>query len=200
VRLCTLARAAGLTLALVLAGCVSERGVMLPDMHDWSARQRVLEDVDDWSFAGRIGVQSADEGFNGRVRWRQSDAAFNASVSGPLGAGAVQIDGDGQIVQVTDGGGEVLRLEQPERDLQYRYGWTLPVNSLRYWALGIPDPATRAVLDFAEDGTLAGLEQGGWVVNFPQYRHDDGQLMPRRIVAANGTSRVRLVIDDWVFY
>ena len=28
--------------------------------------------------------------------------------------------------------------QDAERDLYLRYGWTIPVRSLRYWALGIP--------------------------------------------------------------
>lgn len=187
------------TLALP-AGCAVERGVALPGMDDWAARKALLEQTDDWSFTGRIGVVSGDDGFNGRLRWRQSRSAFEASVSGPLGAGAVQIEGDGDGIRVTDNEGTVTLFEDPETDLRRRYGWTIPVNSLRYWALGIPDPALPADLDLTADGYLERLEQGGWTVDISQYRPGGGQPMPRRITAENAITRVRLIIDSWAFY
>lgn len=187
----------GLSLA---AGCAVERGISLPSMDDWEGRRAVLAGIDDWAFSGRIGVVSGDDGFNGRLRWRQVEESFEASVSGPLGAGAVQIEGDGGRVTVTESDGTVTVLDDPEFDLAMRYGWTIPVESLRYWALGIPDPELPAAVDLGEDGNPARLEQGGWVVDIAEYREGGGQPMPRRITAENLHSRVRLIIDNWVFY
>ena len=183
-----------------LAGCAVERGVALPPMNDWEARRAVLSDIEDWSFTGRVGVKTGDDGFNGRLRWRQSDDEFEASVSGPLGAGTVQIAGDGQRITVVEKNGDVTELADAEFDLRVRYGWTIPVASLRFWALGIPDPATPADTQFGADGRLERLEQRNWVVDIAQYREGGGQLMPRRITAVNDDARVRLVIDSWTFY
>lgn len=196
----TLLRLATAALPLLLAGCATERGVALPDMDDWSSRQATLIGITDWSFSGRIGVSSEGEGFNGRLRWRQDDEDFDASLSGPLGAGAVRIEGNSEGLTVFDGDGVVTRLDNPELDLKYRYGWTIPVESLRYWVLGVPDPRLPAEFDLGEDGRLSRLVQGGWTAEISQYREGGGQLMPRRITAENGESRVRLIIDNWVFY
>ena len=183
-----------------LGGCATERGVALPEFDDWRARLGVLTALDQWSFSGRIGVSNAADGFNGRLRWRQDADRFEASVSGPLGAGAISITGDTRTVVIDEGDGNVLRMSDPEFELKLRYGWTIPVESLRYWALGIPDPGQPANMDFGEGGTLTRIAQSGWTVDIPQYREGGGQLMPRRITAVNGDSRVRLVIDNWVFY
>ena len=194
-------RLAFLLVALAtLGGCATERGVALPEFDDWRARLSVLGGLDRWSFSGRIGVSAGTEGFNGRLRWRQEVDEFQASVSGPLGAGAISIAGDADAVVIDEGDGNVIRMTDPEFELRMRYGWTIPVESLRYWALGIPDPAQPANLDFGENGTLMNIVQAGWTVAIPQYREGGGQLMPRRITAENGDSRVRLVIDNWVFY
>ena len=184
----------------ILGGCATERGVALPEFDDWRARLGVLTAIEQWSFSGRIGVSNAADGFNGRLRWRQDADRFEASVSGPLGAGAISITGDTRTVVIDEGDGNVLRMSDPEFELKLRYGWTIPVESLRYWALGIPDPGQPANMDFGEGGTLTRIAQSGWTVDIPQYREGGGQLMPRRITAVNGDSRVRLVIDNWVFY
>lgn len=185
---------------VLLGGCATERGVALPEFDNWRARLGILTAIDQWSFSGRIGVSNATDGFNGRLRWRQNADQFEASVSGPLGAGAISIAGDTQAVVIDEGDGNVLRMTEPEFELQLRYGWTIPVESLRFWALGIPDPGQPAHMDFGEGGTVTRIAQAGWTVEIPQYREGGGQLMPRRITAVNGDSRVRLVIDNWVFY
>lgn len=185
---------------LWLSGCATERGVALPELSDWEARQAILQDLSDWAFSGRIGVVSEDDGFNGRLRWRQLGDRFEASVSGPLGAGAVHIEGSKRGIVVTDNDGAVTVLDDPETDLELRYGWTIPVNSLRFWALGIPDPSRDADTELDHKGYLAKLEQGGWTVEITEYRSGGGQPMPRRITAVNPHSRVRLIIDNWVFY
>lgn len=191
--------AAGLGVLVLLAGCAVERGVALPPMDDWATRQAVLGGISHWSFAGRIGVSAGEEGFNGRLRWEQIGDAYEATVSGPFGAGSVRIDGNGSRVRLTDADGEVTELVDAERELRAMYGWTIPVESLRFWTLGIPDPAAAAATEFGPDGQLARLEQGGWVVEIGQYREAAGQSMPRRISATSADTRVRLVIDDWTF-
>ncbi len=87
-----------------------------------------------------------------------------------------------------------------EADLRLRYGWTIPVNSLRYWALGIPDPNLPGATEFDAAGRLASLEQGDWVVMITHYREAAGQPMPFRLTATSADTRVRIVIDGWSFY
>ena len=101
---------------------------------------------------------------------------------------------------MTEDGGEVTALADPERDLRRRFGWQIPVASLRYWALGIPDPARPADTEFDESGMLTALSQGGWDVTIDQYRDGGGAPMPRRLAAMRDGTRVRLVIDRWTFH
>jgi len=184
---------------LAISGCAVQGGVALPELADWETRTRVLGDQDDWEFKGRIGVSAGGEGFNGKLRYSQNDDDFRATVSGPLGFGTIQIEGDGRQVTMIDKDGEVWNLPDPEVDLQIMYGWTIPVTSLRYWALGIPDPSELAFTEFDEEGLLSSLEQGNWHVQIPQYREGSGQMMPRRLTAVSGDNKVRLVIDNWTF-
>lgn len=184
---------------LAIAGCATQRGVDLPELSDWEARTRILAGMADWEFKGRIGVSAGDEGFNGKLRYAQNDNDFRLMVSGPLGFGSVRIVGDSRRVTVTDKDGKETVLQDPEFDLRAMYGWTIPVTSLRYWALGIPDPAVPADTEFNEDGQLASLKQGSWLVKIAQYRDGGGQPMPRRLSAVSGDNKVRLVIDNWTF-
>ena len=186
-------------MTVILAGCAARTGVTLPEMADWETRKAVLMQTDEWEFSGRIGVSAGDEGFNGKLWWRQDGVVFRARVSGPLGVGTLFINGDHGELTLTDRDGVVTELDDAEADLRRRYGWTIPVTSLRYWALGIPDPASNAALDFGPDGNMNRLEQRNWSVTIGQYARASGQLMPRRLTALHEDIRLRLVIDSWNF-
>jgi outer membrane lipoprotein LolB len=168
-------------------------------MADWETRKAVLAEADEWEFTGRIGVSAGDEGFNGKLFWRQDGVVFRARISGPFGAGTVFINGVRQELTVTDQDGVATRLDDAEAELRQMYGWTIPVTSLRYWALGIPDPGDPAQTSFGADGQLVQILQSHWQVDYGPYRDSAGQSMPRRLTAVSGDVKVRLIVDDWVF-
>jgi outer membrane lipoprotein LolB len=163
-------------------------------------RNDVLGNHENWEFSARIAVKTSDDGFNGKLRWAQDGDGFRATVGGPLGIGTVRIEGDGLSVVLTDKDGNRTRLSDVEAELQARYGWTIPVRSLRYWALGIPEPNVPAQADFDDDGLLVALTQRNWEVTISRYRPGGGQLLPNRLSVSNSGTRVRMVIDDWLFF
>ena len=185
---------------LLVAACAAPRSALLPEIGSWEARTSVLAGLDEWEFSGRIAVKTESDGFNGKLRWTQGGDDFSATVSGPLSIGKVRIEGDERSVVMTDKDGERTELEDVELELRYRYGWTIPVESLRYWALGIPDPAAPAETQLNEDGQLASLTQGDWLVSISRYDDGGGQLMPKLLTAENSDTRVRLIIDHWIFF
>ncbi len=186
--------------SLFVSGCATLQGVDLPDITDWDNRVEILAGLRRFEFNGRVGVKAGEEGFNGSLRWSQQGDRFKARVSGPLGIGTVRLVGDQGAVELTDKDGVRTTLADAERELYLRYGWTIPVQSLRYWALGIPDPNSQALTEFDEEGRLVQLQQAGWVVDIKSYEEGGGQQMPRRLSASSTDTRVRLVIDDWVFF
>lgn len=194
-------RVAAILLSLLLASCATTRqGVNLPELGGWEQRNTVLTGLQDWEFMGRIAVKAGDDGFNGKFSWAQQGDAYQATVGGPLGIGTVRLDGAGQSVTLTDKDGAKTVLQDVESELRYRYGWSIPVASLRYWALGIPDPSMTAITEFDEEGRLARLLQADWTVEIARYREGGGQPMPRILSVTNTESRVRLVIDRWLFF
>lgn len=184
----------------VLASCVTRQSVQLPEIDNWQQRTAVLGGRKNWQFSGRIGVSAGEDGFNGKIRWEQNGAAYQATVGGPLGVGTVRIEGHGRSVELTDKDGVRTELHNAETDLRLRYGWTIPVTSLRYWALGIPDPSSPATTELNDDGQLLKLEQRDWTVTISRYRIGSGQPMPSLLTAANVDTRVRIVIDRWRFF
>ena len=194
-------RAGLLAVLLFVGGCASTRpSVALPELDSWEQRVAVLGSYSDWEFRGRIAVKAGEEGFNGKINWTQTGDAFFATVGGPLGVGTVSIAGSGGAITLTDKDGVETVLTDPETELYLRYGWTIPVASLRFWALGIPDPLVASHNEFDEAGQLKRLEQRNWQVDISRYREHAGQSMPRILTATNPDTRVRMVIDSWLFF
>lgn len=193
-----LALVAALTL---LSACAATRpSVDLPDLTTWELRQEVLGNLVDWEFRGRIAVKVGEDGFNGSFNWAQTGDHFYATVGGPLGMGTVVIEGSDDAITLTDKEGNKTALTDPEVDLYDRYGWTIPVASLRYWALGIPDPDLPAETELDEQDRLSTLTQSDWAVKISRYRENAGQEMPRTLTATNPDTRVRMAIHKWIIY
>lgn len=185
----------------ILGACAVQRpSVALPELSTWEYRQNVLQSLSEWEFRGRIAVKAGDDGFDGKFRWTQSGSEFYATVGGPLGIGTVKIEGNDRDITLTDKDGVETQLIDAEKELYYRYGWTIPVATLRFWALGIPDPGLPATTEVDEQGRLTQLEQSGWSVTISRYREGGGQELPRKMTATNPDTRVRMVIDKWLFF
>ena len=112
----------------------------------------------------------------------------------------MRIEGDDRSVLLTDKDGLEIALVDAELEYRLRYGSTSPMRSVRFWALGIPDPSLPAKTVFDQDGQLSSLEQRDWSVTFSRYAEGGGQLMPIVLTAENADTRVRLVIDYWIFF
>ena len=147
------------------------------------------------------------DGFSGDVLFSENvtlvgtfSFVFRPANLPPCTVAAAQGGDTGPAIKVTDKDGIRTELQDAELELRYRYGWTIPLRSLRYWALGVPDPALAAETRFGEDGQLEYLSQRGWDVAITRYREGGGQSMPNRLSAENGDTTVRLVIDSWYFF
>jgi len=191
-----------LLLLALLSACAttSRERIELPEISSWEARKAVLSELSEWEFRGRIGVKAGDDGFNGKLRWIQNGDDFMATVGGPIGIGTVRIAGNSESVTLTDKDGVETALLDVEQELMLRYGWTIPVRSLRYWALGIPDPHDVAETVVNNSDELEKLVQRGWIVSISRYKDIGGQSMPSRLLVEGNATRVRLVVDSWYFF
>jgi outer membrane lipoprotein LolB len=169
----------------------------------YEQRRALLEAVSAWDMRGRVAVSAGERAFQASFRWHQDADALELAVRGPLGAGALEVNGTPSTLTVTSRG-DTRVLSDPETQLSELLGWWLPVGSLHAWLLGFPDPAFNAATQPGPDGTLASFEQRLWRVAFASYqvapaKADAGPplLVPHRIELEHGDLRLRLTIDDW---
>jgi outer membrane lipoprotein LolB len=132
------------------------------------------------------------------LRWVQTGTRAQVSLEGPLGAGAVQITSDGDSLSILNSHGDHLDSDAARADLQARLGFDPPLGSLRYWILGVPDPATPAkeTVD-PQQQRLQSLRQDGWQVDYSSYMPNGSRWLPSRLTVQRQGVRVRVVVDGW---
>jgi outer membrane lipoprotein LolB len=163
----------------------------------WPARRAQLQTREQFTAQGRIGVVAGSDGFNGRVRWLQDGARSTVSLDGPLGVAGVRIVNDAGSLTLTTPSGQALDSQAAHDELVRRMGFEPPLNSLRYWVQGVPDPATASTETADAQGYLGSLAQAGWTVTFGAYMQTAAGALPQKLTVARGTVRVKLIIDSW---
>src|SRR6185312_17346282 len=135
--------ALALVLALALAACQTVPVAPAPSVA-WSVRRPALQNLGRFGLNGRVAVAVGKQGFNAGLRWAQSGAVTTLALTGPLGAGGVQVTADGGHLSVVTSHGKHLGDTEARAQLQDKLGFEPPLASLRYWVLGVPDPARAA--------------------------------------------------------
>ena len=212
--------------ALALQSCAHRRAAehggapaaaVASDGLTYDARRARLTSVADWHSEGRLAVDTGERAFQGTFRWQQRGDELELTVRGfPLRSVVLRVSGTPQALTVTARGSDTRVLDDPETQLSEMLGWWLPVGSLHAWLLGLPDPQFPSSTSVGPEGTLAGLEQRLWRVDYASYQLGGGRaaaesasggasaasggdalLVPRRIDLKHGELGLRLTIDDW---
>lgn len=187
-------------LAFTLAACETlAPRVAGEDAEAWEARRARLLAMEDWSLEGRIAIRTAEDGQSANIIWEQQGDYFDGQLFGPFGAGNTRIVGSAEeLVLKTSDGGE-LYTRNPERDLYWELGWTVPLEQMPYWVRGLPGPGKARDIEIDGAGRLQSLRQGAWELEISQYvERDGGEIMPRKLTLQRDELRIRLVIDEWV--
>ncbi len=179
-----------LLLAWLLAGCAAG-----PPRIEGAGAGIDLTRLNSWSARGRIGVMAADQGGSGNFVWNQNRDLSEIRLSGPVGAGAMELELSGGRLKVATSDGRVLESPAAEAELRSRLGAEVPARNLRYWMLGLAAPGEHSWRDEAGGGPA--LDQDGWHIEYDRYVESSGVKLPARLTATSGEARVRLIIERW---
>jgi outer membrane lipoprotein LolB len=191
--------ALGLLILLVLGGCVTTQGDMAKKAGTAEERRAALLALTDWQVEGRIALSAGREAWSGTFSWKQVHDDLDFRFRGPLGLGGFRIYGDLDRLRVKTTTGEQFSLTDPETELREKFGWSIPVHSMRYWMLTLPDPEGEAAETTNGARELVLLEQLGWTVAYDGYTPTEGRSMPRKITMDGDGVRIRVVAERWDF-
>lgn len=179
----------------VLAACVTTRRAPAPApaASGWQQRAAALQELDAWQLDGRAAVAVGTQGWQASLNWRQRGESAEVHLSGPLGVGALVLERtpDGLSLNGAPPSDAVLA------QLQGRLGFELPMDQLRFWLLGVPDPSAAFDLKRNDQDRAAQLTQDDWNIDYDRYMPVDGDLLPARLVLRHEGVRVRIVVDHW---
>ncbi|HEY8052085.1 MAG: lipoprotein insertase outer membrane protein LolB [Steroidobacterales bacterium] len=192
-----LAAALGVAALGLLAGCRT-LPVVAPVSVPWEERRPQLQARDHFELKGRVAIAVADQGVNANLQWTQAGASTQVTLEGPLGVGAVRINATGNRLAIVTADGQRLDNDAAHAELANRLGFDPPLQRLRFWIQGVPDPATPAT-ETIEPGQqrLQALAQDGWSILYMAYTQVGNEWLPQRLTVQRDAVRVRLLVDGW---
>ena len=188
----SIAKAAVLLPLVLLAACASRP----PAGPAGPADAAALMALEHWQVSGKVGLRQNGTGNSARLDWQQSGAAYTISLNGPLGLGAIRIEGDADGVTVTNKEG-THQAASPEALIERLSGWQIPVSELVYWVRGLPAPELPVLATEMAHGRLQRLSQAGWQIEYREYQWADGLLLPAKIVLERPQTRLTLLLKHW---
>lgn len=201
----------GLATVLFLVGCASapnEKTTVtsappptpeLSETERWEKSLKQLNTLSSWRVRGKVAYRLPDYAGSASLDWRQSGGVSRLRLSGPLGVGTTKISNEGALLRVERDG--IARLYPADAAPWLPEGQLLPVpiEAIRYWLRGMPDPSNDVDALVFEDGNARLLEQAGWRIDYESYKEHEGLLLPRRLVLAAPETdlTLRIILRDW---
>ena len=177
----------------------------------WEQRQLQLSNLNDWHMKGRMVVVNGAELWAMSVDWKQKGEQFVIFLSGPFGAGKVQLAGSKNGVLLKDSDDQIFYAETAEELLLDHTGIAMPLSHLRYWVVGLPHNGNKRILDSL--GRLESLTSAKWDIVFKRYIQIENKdtpvdfkklgktlELPDKIFIHQGDDiKVRVVVGEWLF-
>ncbi len=192
--------------AVLLVGCAAlpERPANEDPLAAWEARQTALARLSAWELRGRLALRTEEEGIHASVYWRCDRDTLRIDLAGPFGGGRVRITQDEHGAELRDASNKIYRDASLQELLARVTGWRLPLESLRWWIVGIPAPDAAPRMELDGWGRLKTLEQSGWVVQFLEYTTHGAYELPRRVFIKRSSHapydallEARFVVETW---
>ena len=187
-------RALLLVVCSALAACATVRPVApaAPSV-TWDQRVAELQHAAGWHLDGRAAVALGTQGWQATLNWHQSGAFAEVHLSGPFGLGALVLKQGPDGLSLNGAPPSEAVLSQVHDKL----GFDPPLENLRYWLLGVPNPAIGFDVLRNDQDRAKVLTQAGWSITYDRYMPVAGDLLPARLDLSRENVRVRIIVDHW---
>ena len=189
---------AGLLAALFMQACSTAPATGQDERlvrHD--LRKDGLAGMDDWAIEARLAVNDGSDGGSGKLRWHEGGDRRQMDFHGALGRGAWRLESTADGAQLELADGRSYRAVTVGELVREQLGWSIPVEALSWWVLGLEAPGSIDSRSLDENGTLRSLSQQGWEIEFDRYRDVGGIDMPHKMTASQADKSVKLAVRQW---
>ena len=146
-----------------------------------------------WQADGVLGYREGERGFSAGYIWQNQPESYHIQLIGPLGAWRAHLSGDPHQTVLAMSNGQRFRASNPETLMQENLGWSVPVENLRYWFLGLPNPYLKGLVSRRNDGEVTAIQQAGWVIEYLSYQNTH----PSRILLTQGNKKITVVVEHF---
>jgi len=150
---------------------------------------------DAFYLSGRVSVKYGAEAASGKIAWQHDVASDDLLFSTPLGQGVARIVRHDALMSLTTSDQKVYEAGDAETLTERVLGWRLPLTGLPDWVRGRATAGAPAQTRLDSSQRLAELRQSGWLVEFLEYKSENGP--PTLLRLSRQDVEIRLVIDQW---
>jgi outer membrane lipoprotein LolB len=168
----------------------------------WEQRKANLSRKNNWNLVSKVGLGYREEYWQFGLDWAQRAAnQYAMQIKNPLtGAIVAKLTQTPQGAILLADDGKTYRSNNAEQLLQSQTGVHMPVNGMPYWVRGVTSPqykVDRLVLD--KQGRPSLIQQAGWLIRYPAYKHAGTLALPRKITFKRSKDNVsvKLVAKRW---
>jgi outer membrane lipoprotein LolB len=150
-----------------------------------------------WNIQGMLGVRSAKKAWSAQLAWQQNGPSnYHIRLYGPMGGGTTLIDKSNGIVTYQS---EHKKAQSKHAGtlMKQQTGMAFPVESLYYWVRGIPAPGAVGSSHYGSQKELELLQQGGYTINYTEYRPVKGYLLPTKMKLEGQGIVMKFVVKSW---
>lgn len=173
---------------VLLTGCASQAPVRQP------LAPRALAPA--FELEGRLAASDGKEAASGALLWSHGRGADEWTLFNPLGQIVAQLVSTPRGATLLTADGQTRRAATAAEVLPELLGVPAPLEGLTYWVQALPRSGAR-VLEVDAAGRPSRISDAGWIIDYAAYDGEQADAAPRRIDAAWGDARIRLIIDKW---
>jgi len=145
-----------------------------------------------WVLEGRLALTNEKDSVSVSINWRHNEVQDDIELVGPLAQGRLKIVVSPGRVEVDDGEGLKVFNGEVDEVMAEQLGVDLPVDSLKFWVLGVNDPGQS----YTEQPE--GFYQGSWLVRYREMQTVNADTLPKKMTAEKDKARIKLIVDQWV--
>lgn len=178
-----------ISLSLGLTACQTLKPIQ-PTVHS-------QEQVENFAIQGKIGIRTPEQTNSAFYTWVQQDEQYSIELSGILGIGLTQIDGDAQQVSLTNAQVGTITAPTAEELLKQATGWVAPISNLKFW-IQAQTRHSSAQVQYDEQQRPIHMIEDGWQV---QLDYNDSNTKPYRLILTqalenNQQNRITMIIQN----
>ena len=190
-----------LIILVLLLGACAQPPKLIPVENPeqvWKVRSTYLYGREVWKANMSVVGATAEEKFKTRLNWDQNNNSYQIKLRDFIGRTVAIINGSDSHVSAKTSKGKTYKGETAEELLDEIAGMRIPLDGLRYWLRGLPEPGAK--LDsfiLGEDGVAKSMKQNGWQMSYPSYEKFGDIQMPKQVLLAYDDLNLTVNISSW---